>query len=210
MSLMATGRGAGIFGNTSREYIDTDTGQITWMNRSGQLVAQPPAIVGSYSPQYQEFQQQYAVANDGTFPGQPQSAVSYIDPSRATSDPRGVLADVIRGQWDDFSQTALPVKRDLEAMTTYAGNPGVVGALKDQARTNAQTSFGNMVNDAQRETQSYGMSLSPTSQTALTRAAKLGMAAATTDGVNRANDFQQDLNRQIVSGASLSGGRNYT
>lgn len=132
-----------------------------------------------------------------------------INPLRAQSDPRGVMGDIIRSQWEDFRDTALPVKSSLEAMTTYGRNTGVVDALKDQARTTAQNAYGNVVRDAQRDAQSFGMSMNPTTQGALERSAKLGMAAATADGVNRANTFQQDLNRQIVAGASLSGGRNY-
>lgn len=127
-----------------------------------------------------------------------------IDPNRAQADPRGLMADITRNQWMDFQNTAVPVIRDLQSMTTYAGNKGVVEELKTDARRNAKAAYGAIVPNAEREAQSFGMSLSPASRGTLERSSKLGMAAASVDGVNRANTFQQDLNRQIVAGSNLS------
>lgn len=127
-----------------------------------------------------------------------------VDPARAINDPRGVTADVIRGNFDYFNSTAVPVIKSLEGMTTYAGHTGVVEGLKTDARNNAKAAFGGMAANAQRDAQSFGMSLTPSAAGTIERSAKLGMAAATVDGVNRANTYQQDLNRQLVAGSNLS------
>lgn len=129
---------------------------------------------------------------------------NYIYPAGAQNDPRGTMAEILRGQWKEFETTTVPIIKQLEGMTTYAGNTGVVDALKTEARQNAKASFGNVVTDANRQAASLGMSLSPTTQGALERSAKLGQAAAEVDGVNRATQYQQDLNRQIVAGQNLS------
>lgn len=126
-----------------------------------------------------------------------------VNPDLAVGDPRGTMAQIIRSQWNDFNSSAVPVIKELQGMTTYAGNEGVLKALESDARENAQTAFGGMVADAQREAQSYGMALSPTARGALERSSKLGMAAATVDGVNRARTYQQDLNRQLVAGSNM-------
>ena len=157
----------------------------------GQAPYTPPP-----DPKYEQYKKEQAAA-DLALPDR-------VDPLAATTDPRGVMADITRGQWLDFQNTAVPVIKDLQGMTTYAGNTGIVEGLKTEARNNARGAFGGMVADAERSAQSYGMALSPASRGALERSSKLGMAAATTDGVNRANTYQQDLNRQIVAGSSLS------
>lgn len=127
-----------------------------------------------------------------------------INPYEAMNDPRGTMSDILRGQWSEFEGSTVPIIKQLEGMTTYGGNTGVVDKLKTEARQNAKAAFGNIVPDAQRQAASYGMGMNATTQGALERSSKLGMAAAEVDGVNRANQYQQDLNRQIVAGANLS------
>lgn len=128
--------------------------------------------------------------------------------SFAQWDPRGLVGAITRQQWSDFERTVLPVKDQLQSMTTYGDNKGVVDALKSQARENAKNAYGSTVADMQNSAQSYGMSLS--NPGALERSAKLGMAASTVDGVNRANEYQSDLNRQVMAGSAMaSGGRSY-
>jgi hypothetical protein len=133
-----------------------------------------------------------------------QSTPGAINPQYAATDPRAVMAGVVRGQWGEFQNSTVPIIKELENMTTYGGNTGIVDGLKSEARTNAKAAFGSVLPDAQRDAASFGMALSPATAGTLERSAKLGQAAATVDGVNRANEYQQDLNRQIVSGAQLS------
>ena len=134
----------------------------------------------------------------------------YVDPAVAAADPRGAMANLVRAQWADFQNTALPVKDQLVGMTTYNGNRGVVDALKTQGMKQADTSFDNAVGTAQRQTERYGMSMNPAEQTTLDRAANLGRAGAKVDAANTANQFQKDLNQQIVAGSGMSGGRSYS
>lgn len=139
------------------------------------------------------------------------AGLAAIDPGRAASDPRGTEAALIRSQWEDFVNTAVPVRDQLMAMTTYAGNPGVAASLKESGAKNVENAFNATTGAAQRQQQRYGMSVSPQEQETVDRAATLGKTAALVDVDNRANQFQQDLNRQVVAGAStVSGGRAYT
>jgi hypothetical protein len=132
-----------------------------------------------------------------------------VDPAKAQEDPRGLMADLIRSQWADFQKNALPVVDSLRAMTTYDGNPGVADALKEQGMAAANTAYGNTMGKAARDTQRFGMAITPGETSTLTRAAGLNRTAATVDATNRADDFQKDLNRQIVAGAGMAGGRSY-
>ncbi len=133
----------------------------------------------------------------------------YVDPTLAFLFPRETQANLIRAQWEDFVNTALPVRDDLMKMTTYAGNTGVVGELKEQGAANVANSFATTTGTAARQQSHYGMAADPTQQAALDRSAALSKAAALAGVDNDANRFQADLNRQIVAGMGSMAKRDY-
>lgn len=139
----------------------------------------------------------------------------FINPQQAADNPREVTGDIIRGQWDDFKSTYLPVIRggegSLESMTTYAGNKGVVEGLKATGAANATNAFNNTLSTAQRGVARMGMAPDAASTASLTTQAGLQKTLSTVDSANKATQFQTDLNKQIAGGASMqAGGRSYT
>lgn len=134
------------------------------------------------------------------------NAAGTISEAAAQSDPRGTMSDVLLGMSSDFFNTAVPVKDDLIKMTTYGGNTGVVDGLKSQGMAQAARSFDNAQGQATRNTQRYGMQLTAEQQGAQDSALASGKALAEVDASNRATLFQQDLNKQLVSGMGSPAG----
>ena len=134
----------------------------------------------------------------------------YVDPNAvvpmseaaAMADPRGTMADMTRAMSNDFFNTAVPVKDDLIKMTTYNGNTGVVDGLKAQGAAQVKSSFDNAEGVAGRNAARYGMNMTKEQQGAQDAALDSGRALAEVDASNRATMFQQDLNKQLVSGVS--------
>ena len=124
----------------------------------------------------------------------------------AQLDPRGTMGNVVLGMSDDFFSTAVPVKNDLLAMTTYNGNPGVLPALQKQGMAAANQSFDNLAGQAGRNTARYGMQLTAEQAGAQQSALTSGRALAGVDASNRATQFQNDLNKQLVSGMGSPSG----
>jgi hypothetical protein len=124
----------------------------------------------------------------------------------ATIDPRGTMANVLRGMSDDFFSTAIPVKNDLIEMTTYNGNKGVVDDLKTQGMAQTAQSFTNAAATAGRNVARYGMKQTVEQQAAQSSALSSGKALAEVDSLNRATQYQNDLNKQLVSGMSSPAG----
>ncbi len=127
-------------------------------------------------------------------------AAGSISESGAQSDPRSTMANVIRGMSDDFFKTAIPVKDDLIKLTTYNGNKGVIDDLKRKGMEQVGQAFESTQGQIARNTQRYGMQLTPEQQSAQSSALETGKSLAEVDAVNRAGMFQRDLNKQLVSG----------
>lgn len=128
-----------------------------------------------------------------------------IDEGAAYVDPRGTMAGVVRGMSDDFYNTADPfsgvnLKSDLIKMTTYNGNKGVVDGLKSQGMAAVNRSFDNAQGQSTRNTERYGMNLTKEQGSAQASALSSGKALSEVDALNRSTQFQQDLNKQLVSG----------
>lgn len=196
MAFQPTGRN-GLNGKwLIREYADPVTGEVQWQNVSGGVMPAPASIYGSYDAGYLN-----AVPNTV-----PAGGTAQLSEAAAQADPRGTMSNVIRGMSDDFFKTAIPVKDDLIKMTTYNGNKGVVDGLKSQGVASADQSFDNAQGQATRNTQRYGMNLTKEQGEAQASALSSGKALAEVDASNRATLFQQDLNKQLVSGMGSPAG----
>jgi hypothetical protein len=162
-----------------------------YVNRNS-LYQQSPGSVANAA-------QDVANASPGGVPGQLSEVGAWLDP-------RGTMANVLLGMSDDFFATAVPVKNDLLAMTTYNGNKGVVDDLKSQGMAAANQSFDNIQGQAGRNTARYGMQLTAEQAGAQQSALTSGRALAGVDAANRATMFQNDLNKQLVSGMGSPAG----
>ena len=129
-----------------------------------------------------------------------------INEDQAINDPRGTMAEMTRAMSLDFFNTAVPVKDELVKMTTYNGNTGVVDGLKKQGMEQVGSSYKNAGETAVRNTERYGMNLTAEQQTAQASALSSSKALAEVDATNRATQYQQDLNKQLVSG--IAGAQN--
>lgn len=129
-----------------------------------------------------------------------------LNEEAAQLDPRKIMGQLTLAMSDDFFKTAVPVKNDLIKMTTYNGNNGIVDGLKSQGMAEVKQSFTNAQGRAERNTQRYGMELTKEQRDARATALSSGQALAEVDTTNRATQYQQDLNRQLVSGMSGAAG----
>lgn len=202
MALIATGRsgytrletGEGNVTDTySTEYVDDVTGLSSWDN------GVPSNMSGELTGDYYQTLQNIGNSNPGGTSGT-------ISVAAASADPRGTMANVTNSMADDFFATAVPVKDELIAMTTYNGNKGVVEGLKSQGMAQVASSFNNAEGVADRNTKRYGMNLTKEQGDAQASALSSGKALAEVDTVNRATKFQNDLNKQLVSGMGSPAG----
>jgi hypothetical protein len=175
------------------EMINTDTGEIRWDYPGLRVNPVPPSISGTYNAQYSQALQNISNSQPGGIPGQ-------LSEDAAQSDPRGTMSNVLLGMSNDFFSTAVPIKDDLISMTTYDGNKGIVGDLKNQGRAQVKQAFSNAVDQADRSEKRYGMQLTKEQHEAQNSALSSGRALAEVDMSNRATQVQQDLNKQLVSG----------
>lgn len=198
MALISTGRVSTVSGGegqsyTTTEYLDDTTGSVLWD------AGAPETVSGDFNAQY--YQGLQNIGNNS-----PGGTVGAISESAAQLDPRGTMSNVLLSQSKDFFDTAVPVKNDLVEMTTYNGNKGVVDGLKSQGMATVNQSFDNAQGQAERNTQRYGMALTKEQGDAQTSALSSGKALAEVDATNRATQFQQDLNKQLVSGMGSPAG----
>jgi len=91
-------------------------------------------------------------------------------------------------------------------MTTYNGNAGVLDGLLKQGSDQVDRSFNAARNNIDRNRQKYGMQLTPEQQQANDISLSIGKSSALVDSQNRARLYQQDLNKQLVSGMGSSVG----
>ena len=124
----------------------------------------------------------------------------------AQMDPRATMGNITRGMSADFFSTAIPAKDDLIRTTTYNGNAGVVEGLKSQGMAQVGRSFENAGQQAGRNAERYGMQLTAEQQAAQNSSLSGGKALAEVDALNRATQFQNDLNKQLVSGMGSPAG----
>lgn len=119
--------------------------------------------------------------------------------------PRIAASDMILGMSKDFwneqdPYSGISLKKDLERMTTYNGNPGVLGQLNQESAAANNSAFRNAQGLQGRTLQRYGMQQTAEqaqqSQSDMTRNKVLGSV----DAQNRNQQFQNDLNKKLVSG----------
>lgn len=201
MALIPTGRKAAQSfaegeGTSGVEYIDDITGEVSWVGSNAGIV---DGAGEGYSLDYYNVLQN--VSNK-----QPGGVSGALSEQAAVIDPRGTMGNVLRGMSDDFFQTAIPVKDDLIKMTTYNGNAGIIDNLKKQGKAQVERSFANAGAEAGRNAERYGMQLTKEQQAAQNSALSSGKALAEVDALNRATQFQGDLNKQLVSGMGSPAG----
>lgn len=182
------------------EFADPVTGNIKWgTDAANARYTGVTNIQGSYSGDFLQAEQNVLNAKQGGLQGA-------LSVTAAQADPRGTMANVINSMSDDFFATAVPVKNDLIATTTYNGNKGVVDDLKSKGMAQVQQSFDNAQGVATRNTQRYGMAQTKEQAEAQASSLSSGKALAEVDTLNSATQFQQDLNKQLVSGMGSPAG----
>jgi hypothetical protein len=198
----AGGQAESISYTTSRQVYNTDTGQMEWDGGT------PPAesITGSYTNDYYNAVQGLANSQSGGTPGMLSEQV-------ALTDPRGQASSMIQGMQDMFydegnTASGISLKQDLEAMTTYGGNKGVLGALNASGTKANTTAFDNrfgangLGGSTARDNSRYGVTLTEEQKQQQQSSANQGRALGSVDVKNRNAQFQNDLNKQVVSGMS--------
>lgn len=127
-----------------------------------------------------------------------------IDPSKAASDPRGTQAELIRASYADAQARFMPLEDMLKTFTTYNGNKGVVDSLNEASKKGVDSTFNTMQGMQSRTQQRLGMAPDAATEQAQSRDMGLNKTLATVDAQNRNEMFQQDLNRQVVSGSGMA------
>lgn len=155
---------------------------------------------------FQESISQYAWAGKlpGSYTSPDDPGAIYLNPAGATADPRGTQAQITRAQYDDWSQTFQPAEGDLLSMTTYDGNPGLAAGLIADQNDNIEANFANAAGAEGRTRARYGMQATAEEQAAAGKSSAMEQSLAKVDSANKVNQWQKDLNREIMSSGVTS------
>lgn len=142
----------------------------------------------------------YGMGSQGIYDQSGKAVLPLIDAANAANDPRGTMAQILRGQWTDYETVFKPIKDTLEKYTTYNGNAGIQQELIDQGTKANNQAFDITQGMQQRQFAGLGMAPTAREQGALDKAATMNRQLAQADLENQARITQMDLNRQIAAG----------
>lgn len=128
----------------------------------------------------------------------------YLDPAWAAGDPREAQAALTRMQYDEWTDSFQPAEGNLLSMTTYGGREGLAPGMISGQMAAIDSNYDNAARAAGRSRSRFGMAPSPEQVTADGRGMALGKSLSQVDAINRTNDWQKNLNREIVA-TGLSG-----
>lgn len=130
-----------------------------------------------------------------------------LNESYALTNPRESASAVLTGMSDEFydqsnAYSGIRLKQDLEAMTTYNGNKGVLGKLNETSLAQNSANIKNAGDQATRNVSRFGGGLTAEQQGANDLSLEKGRVLGSADTMNRNAMYQRDLNKQLVSGMS--------
>jgi hypothetical protein len=123
--------------------------------------------------------------------------------------PRYVASGMIDSMSNDFYNESDPysgvsLKRDLEAMTTYNGNKGMLGQLNAASTAQNGANFDNATGQLNRTVSRYGGQQTAEAQAQQTGDMSRSRMLGSSDVKNRNNSYQNDLNKQLMSGLNVA------
>jgi len=140
------------------------------------------------------------------------TAAGQIDPESVYTSgkgPRVYAEKMINGMSNDFYNAAdqysgISLKKDLEAMTTYNGNKGMLGELNAQGQTQNTANFANAEGQQGRMLSRFGGQQTAEQKAIQGSEMARGKVLGSVDSSNRNQTYQNDLNKQLMSGLNVA------